>query len=93
MARLGRVMIALEKDLHRAEGIGPTERAHLRTVATALDNAAAAGDLEWIDRLSRNLLELRLNAGLSANSPAKPVSDPWDTLAGALAGPGVRHPG
>jgi hypothetical protein len=87
------VAVALETDLRRVEGIGPTERAHLRTVAAALDSAAASGDLEWVERLSRNLLELRLNAGLSANSPAKPVSDPWDTLAGALAGPGLRHPG
>jgi hypothetical protein len=86
------VEAALETDLKAADSIGPTERAHLRTVAHALDQAVLEHDFEWINHLSQRLLELRLNAGLSANSPAKPASDPWDVLAGVLAAPGVRHP-
>jgi len=88
----GRCGIGLERDLREAPAIGPAERAHLRTVALAIDLAANASNLELVDRLSRTYLDLRLAAGLSANSPAKPATDPWDRLANVLSDPGLRNP-
>lgn len=88
MAR-GRVENALDKDLRSEDSIGPSERAALRVCARALDGAEATADGYLVAQLSRTYLELRMSAGLSRNSPAKPASDPFDSLAAALASPSL----
>ena len=88
----GRAENGLEKDLKSQSTILAAERAALRICARALDRAEREADLALVDALSRTYLTLRLAAGLSANSPARPASDPWDRLSDVLAEPRLHDP-
>jgi hypothetical protein len=87
---IGRVEIALDKDLRDRPDIGHAERAALRVQARACDRAESSGDTHLISEASGVYLTLRSAAGLTAG-PA-PVSDSFAELLAELnrPSPGVR---
>ena len=85
--RLGRVEVALERDLATHSQIGPAERAALRSQARAIDVAEAAADPYLVTTSNHAYLELRKAAGLTLAGVK--AADPFDDLLAELARPGA----
>jgi hypothetical protein len=85
----GRAEAALDRELRGEDSIGQSERAALRICARALDGAERGRNGQLVADLSKTYLDLRMAAGLSRNSPAKPADDPFDVLAAALTAPAL----
>jgi hypothetical protein len=89
--RRGRVEAGLERDLGTRHEIPASERAALRVLARALDEAEAAGDVDAVTRASAVYLTVRTAAGLSAAGNRPDAYD--ELLADVLrATPGTSDP-
>jgi hypothetical protein len=81
----------LNRDLRAAGDIGPAEAEALRVVARALDGSDAEGLVAEVNALSKTYLDLRLAAGLSRRTAARPTSDGFDAFLAELSGPNLGH--
>jgi hypothetical protein len=89
--RRGRVEIALNREIRTVANIGPAEAEALRVVARALDESAAAHLVAEVNALSKTYLDLRLAAGLSVRTAARPGGDSFDAFLAELSSPDLGH--